>query len=174
MPSNVEIKARVHDLLELKARAKTLSGDTGTIIEQEDTFFDVPNGRLKLRCLKGRPSQLIYYERPDASGPKLSNYYIAETNQPKEMVVTLKHALGIKGVVKKKRVLYLIGQTRVHVDQVEGLGDFMELEVVLEEGQTTEYGQQIADVLMKKLGIDKGDLVTGAYMDLILAKNNDQ
>ena len=64
-----------------------------------------------------------------------------------------------------------MGQTRVHCDQVEGLGDFMELEVVLDDNQTTDDGQAIAEDLMTKLGIDKSKLISGAYMDLLEAKN---
>ena len=65
----------------------------------------------------------------------------------------------------------MIGQTRVHCDEVEGLGDFMELEVVLNDNQTTQEGQDIAEDLMAKLGIDKSKLISGAYMDLLEAKH---
>jgi adenylate cyclase class IV len=64
----------------------------------------------------------------------------------------------------------MVGQTRVHCDQVSGLGDFAELEVCLTDDQTTEDGVAIAHDLMKKLGIDKSNLIPGAYMDLIEAK----
>ncbi|XP_048578530.1 uncharacterized protein LOC116610603 [Nematostella vectensis] len=170
MPKNVEIKAKIRDLDSIRAKAKELSGEDGTLIEQEDTFFKSPKGRLKLRKLIDRPSQLIYYERPDKDGPKLSDYHIACTETPDDLRIVLEHSLGIKGIVKKRRYLYMVGQTRVHIDSVEGLGDFMELEVVLEENQTVEYGQQIANDLQEKLGVLNEDLLTGAYMDLILAK----
>ena len=66
----------------------------------------------------------------------------------------------------------MVGQTRVHCDQVEGLGDFLELEVTLSEGESEEKGVQIANELMEKLGVAKDDLISGAYMDLILGEKN--
>jgi len=61
----------------------------------------------------------------------------------------------------------LVGQTRIHIDEVEGLGSFLELEVVLQEGQQPEEGMAIATALMEKLGVKKKDLIAGAYIDLI-------
>uniref|UniRef100_A0A8C3FEW7 CYTH domain-containing protein n=1 Tax=Chrysemys picta bellii TaxID=8478 RepID=A0A8C3FEW7_CHRPI len=73
--------------------------------------------------------QLIFYERPDSEGPKLSHYSISPTADPAGLKAVLSQALGVQGVVKKERRLYVVGQTRVHLDRVEGLGDFLELEV---------------------------------------------
>lgn len=170
MPANVEIKARVDNLEELKQIACHLSGSGPTVIPQEDIFFNATNGRLKLRKLQGVPAQLVFYDRKDESGPKLSEYNITEITDPESLQETLSKALGIKGKVKKTRLLYMVGQTRVHVDEVENLGNFMELEVVLKEGQSAEDGQVIAETLMKQLGIKSENLITGAYMDLILKK----
>ncbi|XP_005110231.2 uncharacterized protein LOC101845581 [Aplysia californica] len=137
MPRNVEIKARVSDLESLKKTTRALANDEGTIIVQEDTFFNAPNGRLKLREIK----------------------------------TVLDRAMGVKGVVCKTRLLIMVGQTRVHLDEVKGLGQFMELEVVLRDDQTTEDGQKIAEELMEKFGISKDNLLTGAYMDMLLKDN---
>ena len=76
-------------------------------------------------------------------------------------------ALGVTGRVKKKRLLYMYGVTRIHVDEVEGLGDFVELEVVLGDTETVESGQHVADDLMIRLEIEKGDLLDGAYVDML-------
>ncbi len=170
MPSNIEIKARVHDLAALNARAAALSDTPLQVIPQEDTFFNVPHGRLKLRQLAPDRGQLIYYERNDTAGPKRSNYYIAETADPAALKTALTAALGLRGVVRKRRSLYMVGQTRVHVDEVEGLGQFMELEVVLRPGQSEAEGQAIAAELMAKLGVSESDLLEGAYMDLVESK----
>ena len=167
MPSNIEIKARVRDFPELKRRAEALSDLPLEVIPQEDTFFVTPKGRLKLRVLAPDRAQLVYYERPDQDGPKRSDYFIFNTNDPENLKTALKLALGIRGVVKKTRYLYMVGQTRVHLDDVEGLGQFMELEVVLRDDQSDEEGQAIANDLMKKLGIEPTDLIEGAYMDLL-------
>ena len=167
MPTNIEIKARVHDLAALRARAEALSDTPVHVIPQEDTFFNTPKGRLKLRLLQPDQAQLVYYERPDQDGPKRSNYHIYATRDPQGLLTTLQMALGVRGVVRKTRYLYLAGQTRIHLDDVEGLGHFMELEVVLRADQSDAEGQAIAEDLMVRLGVRKDDLLEGAYMDLL-------
>lgn len=167
MPANIEIKARVRDAAQIRARAASLSDVPVELIPQEDTFFNVPQGRLKLRVLAPDRGQLIYYRRSDQGGPKRSDYHIAETADPDSLKHVLDLAYGIRGVVKKTRYLYLVGQTRIHVDDVEGLGQFMELEVVLREGQGDAEGEAIAEDLMTSLGVKRADLIEGAYMDMI-------
>lgn len=172
MPANIEIKARVRDFAGLRTRAAKLSDTPVEVIPQVDTFFNVPQGRLKLRVLAPDRGQLIYYQRLDQGGPKRSDYHLAETSNPGSLRHVLELAYGIRGVVKKTRYLYLAGQTRIHVDDVEGLGQFMELEVVLHEGQGDAEGQAIAEGLMASLGVERGDLLEGAYMDLIENQSN--
>jgi adenylate cyclase len=167
MPANIEIKARVHDFNEIRRRAEQLSVRPVEIIPQEDTFFNTPQGRLKLRVLARDKGQLIYYTRPDQEGPKRSEYHIFLTSDPENLKGVLRLAYGIRGIVKKTRYLYLVDQTRVHLDDVDGLGQFMELEVVLQEGQTDAVGQAIAEGLMSALGVERNDLLEGAYMDLL-------
>jgi predicted adenylyl cyclase CyaB len=167
MPSNIEIKARLRDFDEIRRRAEQLSHTPVKEIPQEDTFFNAPRGRLKLRVLAEDNGQLIYYTRPDQEGPKRSDYHISLTPDPENLKRVLELAYGIRGVVKKTRFLYMVGQTRVHLDDVEGLGQFIELEVVMREGQSDADGQTIAEGLMAALGIEKSDLLEGAYMDLI-------
>jgi predicted adenylyl cyclase CyaB len=170
MPTNIEIKARARNFTDLRRRAETLSDTPVEVIPQEDTFFHAPKGRLKLRQLAPGRGQLVYYERPDQDGPKRSNYHIFETSDPTGLKTTLSLALGVRGVVRKTRYLYLVGQTRVHLDEVEGLGEFMELEVVLHPGQSDLEGQAIARDLMTRLGVREEDLLEGAYMDLLEGK----
>ncbi|XP_067110855.1 uncharacterized protein [Osmerus mordax] len=86
----------------------------------------------------------------------------------RNLMVVLADALGIKGEVRKERKLFLVGQTRVHLDTVEGLGHYMELEVVMREDQSPEEGEQVARGLMEQLAVGQDSLVTGAYMDLLL------
>jgi predicted adenylyl cyclase CyaB len=167
MPANIEIKAQARDFDAIRSRAERLSQTPVQMIPQEDIFFHTPKGRLKLRLLAPNHAQLVYYERPDQDGPKRSDYHIFETSDPEGLRTTLALSLGVRGVVKKVRYLYLVGQTRVHLDDVEGLGRFVELEVVLRAGQSDAEGQVIAGELMGKLGIEKDDLLEGAYIDLM-------
>jgi adenylate cyclase len=167
MPSNIEIKAYARNFAEIRRRAEALTDSAVEIIPQEDTFFNTPLGRLKLRALSANQGQLIYYTRPDQEGPKRSDYHISLTSDPENLKRVLELAYGIRGIVRKTRYLYLVGQTRVHLDEVEGLGQFMELEVVLREGQSDAEGQAIAEDLMNRLGVEKSDLLEGAYIDLL-------
>ena len=167
MPSNIEIKARAKHFDEIRRCAESLSDTPVEVISQEDLFFNTSNGRLKLRILASDRAQLIYYERANQEGPKRSDYHVSETSDPDNLMRVLTLAYGIRGVVRKTRYLYLVGQTRIHLDDVEGLGQFMELEVVMKEGQTDAEGQAIAEGLMANLGVERGDLLEGAYMDLM-------
>jgi predicted adenylyl cyclase CyaB len=167
MPVNIEIKARVDDFDALKVRAESLSDSPVKVILQEDTFFKTERGRLKLRVQAPDLGYLIYYERPDQDGPKRSDYRLSKTDEPENLKIALSLALGVRGVVRKTRYLYMSGQTRIHLDEVEGLGHFMELEVVMREGQSDAEGQAIAEDLMRKLGVREEALIEGAYMDMI-------
>jgi adenylate cyclase class IV len=159
MPRNIEIKARV----------AVLATCGPTLIHQDDTFFSCPNGRLKLRTLSPDAGELIFYQRPDSSGPKSSFYVRSPTTQPDSLRDALTLAWGQARRVIKQRTLYLIGRTRVHLDRVHGLGDFMELEVVLADGEAMAGGLQEAQALTAQLGIQPEDLVDCAYVDLLAA-----
>ena len=167
MPRNIEIKATVEDPSDLKRRVEAIADQEPTELHQIDTFFRSSNGRLKLREFGDGPAELIYYRRSNVAGPKESSYFVTPMPDPEKMRQILDAANGTLGIVKKRRLLYLIGQTRVHLDQVEGLGSFMELEVVLQDHQTTDDGVAIAQDLMTKLNILEDQLVDTAYFDLL-------
>jgi predicted adenylyl cyclase CyaB len=167
MPSNFEVKARVRDFAGMTARARELSDAPAEVIPQVDTFFHSDRGRLKLRELQSGRGQLIYYERPDQGGPKRSDYFIFETSDPGSLKSVLTRALGMRGSVEKVRHLFMVGQTRVHLDEVKGLGEFLELEVVMKPGQPDEEGRRIAEALLRQLGVGNDDLLESAYMDLL-------
>jgi predicted adenylyl cyclase CyaB len=167
MGANIEIKARVKNFDKLRESVEKISDSPGIPIPQEDTFFNVAQGRLKLRILAPDEGQLIFYKRLDRSGPKRSDYLIATTSNPQALKDVLAACYGIRGMVRKQRLLYLIGNTRIHLDQVEGLGTFIELEVVLTPNQNDKEGQAIANEWMTKLGIHEKSLVQEAYIDLL-------
>ena len=167
MPSNIEIKARVADPARTRALAEHLAGSAPTVLRQHDTFFPCAHGRLKLRQLTGSYGELIAYQRADVSGTKQSDYLIYPTTDPAALCVTLARALGVGVVVTKTRWLFLVGQTRIHLDEVENLGSFLELEVVLADGQDPEEGHGIAREIMTALEVRDVDLLTGAYADML-------
>lgn len=167
MARNIEIKARVADRDALEQRAVALADEGPVPIFQDDTFFACPEGRLKLRDFGDGRGELIFYTRADTTGPKTSFYRIAPTTEPAALRETLRLALGERGRVIKHRTLYLAGRTRIHLDRVESLGDFVELEVVLDRGEDEAAGRREADDLMARLAIAPGQLVVGAYLDLL-------
>ncbi len=167
MARNVEIKARIKSIDALISKVTALAAGKPIEIEQDDTFFRCENGRLKLREFANKSGELIFYQRPDLPGPKESFYLrvpIAETASLRE---TLSRACGQLGRIHKHRTLYLIGRTRVHLDRIQDLGHFLELEVVLSEGESAQAGVEVAHKLMAQLGIESEQLIDCAYIDLL-------
>ena len=166
MARNIEIKARIDSVEALRRRVAPLADSGPSEIEQDDTFFVCPAGRLKLRMFADGSGELIFYRRADRQGPRESFYVRTPTAAPDSLRETLSLAYGQAGRVRKHRTLYLIGRTRVHLDAVERLGDFLELEVVLREGEAAEAGVQEAHELMQRLGVQPVQLIDRAYVDL--------
>ncbi|MHC4713771.1 MAG: class IV adenylate cyclase, partial [Planctomycetota bacterium] len=154
MGRNVEMKARLRDVERARVTAEKLSGGPGERIVQEDTFFNVPRGRLKLRNFGNGRGELIFYERADEAGPRESNYFIHSASKPDRLRALLEAVFGARGVVRKVRTLHIAGRTRIHLDDVEGLGDFLEIEVVLAPNEAAETGRAEAERLLGEFGID--------------------
>lgn len=191
---NIEIKARIADDADYENRveiAKNLTNTAGEVLNQRDVFYNVSNGRLKLRIqvritidwlikngdlrwwkFQDGTAMLVQYARPDTSGPKLSEFDVLDVTEPDRLDRMLSNSLGVIGEVKKSRYLFLHEQTRIHLDKVDGLGSFLEFEVCLRPEQTIEDGTQITNELMKLFKISDTDLMTGAYMDELLQKWN--
>jgi adenylate cyclase class IV len=164
---NVEIKARIASVDAVLPRARRLADGEPEVIAQDDTFFRVPHGRLKLREFADRSAELIQYERPDTAGARLSDYERVAVPDAAALRALLQRALGVIGRVRKQRLLLLAGQTRIHLDRIDQLGDFIELEVVLREEQSVADGVAIADALMHELGLAQAERIAGAYLDLL-------
>jgi adenylate cyclase class IV len=159
--------ARVSSVAALAEKVSEIADSGPTIIVQDDTFFRCETGRLKLRRFTDGSGELIYYRRPDRHAPKESFYLRSPTTDPLGMIESLTLAYGKRGRIKKRRTLFLVGRTRVHLDIVEQLGDFLELEVVLEKSEPPESGIHETRQLMHRLGIQRAQLVEGAYIDLL-------
>jgi predicted adenylyl cyclase CyaB len=170
MKHNVEIKARIASVDSLVPLAARLAEQGPIEISQDDTFFTCPNGRLKLRVFSQGEGELIFYQRSDTPGPKESSYIVMSTSSPEALNAVLSSAYGQIGHVRKRRILFLVGRTRIHLDRVEGLGDFLELEVVLQPDEASEAGAAVANALLEKLGVSSEQLVKEAYVDLLAKK----
>lgn len=177
MPSNIEIKARVTNPEDFAQRAQALADGPAEVLLQEDVFFPASNGRLKLRIFgheeAANRGELIFYQRSNTTTSKQSTYRLVPTSEPQALREALGLALGELVVVRKRRRLFMAGQTRIHLDEVEGLGSFMELEVVLLTDQDPEEGHRIAADLQHRLGVTEKDLVAVAYADLLMSKVGD-
>jgi predicted adenylyl cyclase CyaB len=169
MPRNVEIKARVEDPEDLARRARQLAGAGPQRLVQHDVFFHCRQGRIKLRRFADGRGELIAYRRADATGPETSHYHVVPVADPPALAAALTSTLGVLGEVRKTRRLWLAGRTRIHLDEVAGLGHFVELEVVLEAGEAVARGTQEAEELMAALAIEGANLVSAAYVDLLAA-----
>ena len=172
MSRNIEIKAQLSDVQFAEACrvSADLTGDTHTVLKQRDTYFNAPLGRLKLREFGDDTAELIGYQREDQTDPTASNYYRTQVNgreNIENLIDGMKLTLGLRGVVEKTRLLFIHNITRIHLDEVVSLGHFLELEVVLMDGQSDEEGIKIANHLMKRLNVRQDQLITSSYIDLM-------
>ncbi|WP_026533767.1 class IV adenylate cyclase [Arthrobacter sp. H14] len=172
MPINIEIKARVDSIERLLPVVVSLADEEPEHVIQDDTFFSCPDGRLKLRSLSDDHGVLIYYRRTDEPGPKPSFYDHSETSDPNGLRSILVQAYGEHGRVRKRRAIFRIGQTRVHLDEVDGLGEFLELEVPIADGVESDTAANEAHRLIAEFGIEDSARIDGAYLDLLRAAND--
>ncbi len=173
MHKNIELKVRVQNLPSIRNKARTIAERGPFLLEQVDYFFPVDQGRLKLRVEqsslpdRGNHAELIAYHRTDEQAARASNYLICPTQEPDQLRQTLDRALGAGPVVRKIRELYLYGRTRIHLDEVEGLGDFVEIEVVMQDGESNETGHRELEEIVETLELDMSGVESVAYADML-------
>lgn len=166
---NIEIKCRCNDLEEVRRRALELGAVEKGLLVQEDTFFKAARARLKLRVVKGGRAELISYRRPDIQGTRGCDYVVCPVENPSILKEALCHSLDQDGVVMKRRRLLLLRHTRIHLDEVEGLGTFVELETVL-SGRTDAEGKAEMEEIARGLGLDPEKAVPVPYLELLRGK----
>ncbi|MEA2293845.1 MAG: cytidine deaminase [Solirubrobacteraceae bacterium] len=165
---NVELKAVDRDpAATLSVAIAAGARDRGTL-RQRDTYFGVPHGRLKLREQEGAVAQLIAYERPDDPAVRLSRYHLIEVPDPETALAGLTATCGVRVVVSKARRLLEWENVRIHLDDVAGLGRFVELEAVAAPGADLGQERRKVDRLRELLDIRDGDLRAGSYADALL------
>jgi predicted adenylyl cyclase CyaB len=168
---NLEFKTRLADAKAALARARALGAELWGDLRQTDTYFDVPSGRLKLRETAGLQAELIAYARDEAAAGRLSDYEIARTPDPAALRAVLARSLGVLAVVKKRRTLVTLDTTRIHLDNVEQLGSFLEIEVPAGEDEAS--ARQRFDSLLAGLGYSAADGIRASYLDLMLQLQED-
>ncbi len=166
---NLEFKALLADTGSMLAMARALGAELWGDLRQTDTYFNVPTGRLKLRETAGYQAELIYYERAEESGRRESDYFVTPVPDAATALDVVGRALGLKAVVHKRRTLVLLDTTRIHFDNVEGLGHFLEIEVpVLDDEPASE---RRLNALISGLGLRWADCIRKSYLDLLTEKD---
>lgn len=169
---NIEIKARYPNLEKARGIALGLKAQWVGHDRQVDTFFKVPRGRLKLRESTLKGSMLIPYLRPNVQGPKTSQYVVIPISDASKTKWLLKETLGVEGVVVKQRELYLLGNIRIHLDRVKGLGNFLEFEAVFAKDTANIRKKETIKVkkLLRVFQIETKDLLENSYRDQLKRK----
>lgn len=163
---NIELKARLTDVDRARRIATELATKRLEPQHQVDTYFHCRSGRLKLRQIDGLTAQLIWYERPDREGAKASDYRLVPVANPETLKAALAGALGIRSVVEKRREIFLWHNVRIHLDEVTGLGTFLEFEAVLGPAVAAAAGHAQVEELIGRFGIAHPDLVRGSYGEM--------
>jgi predicted adenylyl cyclase CyaB len=135
--------------------------------EQTDIYFQIPDGRLKLRTQSDSASQLIFYQRTNSLEARLSDYLIFSTTETNSLKEILEKALGVKTIIKKKRHLYQFRNVRIHLDEVAELGNFIEFESVLDKRTDEESGRKNLQLLLNNLSSFPLTPIAESYADLI-------
>jgi predicted adenylyl cyclase CyaB len=167
---NLELKLRLPDLAAVRRACAAVAEPAGAM-EQVDTYFHVPHGRLKLReslqPSAAGEATLIAYHRPDAADVRASEYHLVPVPHAAALKYALSAALGVRGVVRKRREVLMYHNVRIHLDEVEGLGTFLELEAVISEQADEAVSGARLNELCRRLGLRPGDGIAGSYADLL-------
>ena len=165
---NIEIKTPLDDRPAAVARLTTLGARHLWTRRQRDTFFRVETGWLKLREPSEGPAELIAYHRPtDDTGPRPSDYDIMVLDDPARWIAFLGRALPIEVVVEKERELHIVETTRIHLDHVDGLGNYLELETVVGNRDLAEAETETRRII-QGLQLDRHRFVAVPYRDLLM------
>lgn len=163
---NVEFKAELRDLDLARAICRRLGATPIASFEQVDTYFSVPSGRLKRRETQGEPAEYIFYERANRTRPKLSHFSIYSEAQAAERFGTT--PLPTLVVVRKFRELFMLGSTRIHLDQVDGLGTFLEFESLVSRENNLADAHATIGNLRQQFTTALGEAISVSYSDLLL------
>ncbi len=169
---NIELKARYADLPAAMRIAESLGAARAGVERQRDTYFHCPHGRLKLRQRwpeggeRSDRCELIAYRRGDADRPRASDYTVVPVADGEAIGTALADALGTAVIVEKRRTVYLFENVRIHLDEVSGLGTFIEFEAVVGDGcDEAEAGAKV-QALIAAFSVGGDSVIAGSYGDL--------
>jgi len=167
---NFELKVNCKDHKAALAAVKLLNADYEGILKQRDVYFKISPGRLKLRSINNSVHQLIYYKRSNRAGAKFSNYFIEDIHHPERVEKILREIYGIQTIVSKSRKLYLWHNVRIHIDNVNKLGKFIEFEIVCRTLKQENDSAGKMKYLKGIFNINKINVLRSSYSDMMLNK----
>jgi len=173
---NIELKARLRHRATAHEAAESLADRPVEVQSQCDTYFHCRHGRLKLREIDGRGAQLIWYDRADLADAKPSNYRLADVADGESLKATLAAALGVRAVVRKNRRVYWHRNVRIHLDEVDSLGSFLEFEAVIADSADSAEdaaARQLVAELLTHFDLRPDDLLRRSYGDMLAAADGD-
>lgn len=162
---NVEFKAELRDPMLARAAVRAMGALEAGVLEQTDTYFRVADGRLKKRETKGEPTEWVFYDRENRTLPKLSRFTIYDEAAAHERFGA--RPLPVWLTVKKTRELWLLGAVRIHLDEVDSLGRFLEIEALVSPKQNVGKCHELVAQLRAKLGPALGEPLSGSYSDML-------
>jgi predicted adenylyl cyclase CyaB len=164
---NLERKFRCQDLDAVRGMLPAVTARREGVQLQTDTYFHARAGRLKLREIDGEPAVLIWYDRPDTAAAKLCAYHLVPVADAALLRTALTAALGVRGVVRKRREIHHWRNVRIHLDAVDGLGTFVEFEAVLSPQDNEAAAYADLETLRRALGLGGAEELAGSYADLL-------
>ena len=167
MKRNIELKAKCADLLAAREASMKIGAQPQGVLVQTDTYFHVATGRLKLREIENGRAELIWYARANETAFRASDYIVSPVLDVPSMLTALTKALGVRGVVKKTRDLLLYHNVRIHLDEVQYLGTFIEFEAVISDFDDEAVSRDRLIILTKALAISDDDRIAVSYSDLM-------
>jgi predicted adenylyl cyclase CyaB len=165
MPQNLELKARISSLSDAGKVTRRLKAQVKGVLQQRDIYYKVSRGRLKLRIINSRSAELIYYSRPNRKGSRFSDYFVLPVKDAILTNALCTAAFGQKGTVEKNRRLFLYKNSRIHLDEVRGLGKFIEFEVLVKHGK--QQAKKLLELLSAEFNIKRSAIVAVSYSDLL-------
>lgn len=172
---NIELKIKVKNFKTIEKPLKLLGAIKHGVLNQKDTYLNCSKGRFKMRETNNKIFELIYYKRLDKMTNKLSKYSIVSLDRTrfKQLEVILETSIGIKAVVLKSRILWLFKNTRIHLDDVKGLGKFLELETVLKKIKKPEGEKECLEIC-KLLELNEFQKIKESYSDFLSEQTEDK
>ncbi len=166
---NVEIKYELRDPPLCRTVLARLGARLAATLRQRDTYYRVPDGRLKKREVEGEGTEWILYHRPNRAKPRLSNFTIYSEQEALTRFGT--RPLPVWVIVEKTREVWLMGEIRLHIDEVERLGRFLEIEALITPRQHAGVCRREVERIARELGpVLLGEAIAVSYSDMLAAE----